>query len=289
MPREGRTHAPEPRAATLDVPVAWACYDGIADAYARVAAPRYFLPPARHLVGLLQPRPSERFLDVGCGTGVVAAEAAAVMGSTRRVAGVDPAPAMLAQARGAAVGLVAAGLPALPWRERCFDVAAGAFVLNHLADVPAALAEIRHLLRPGGRLGVSTWGRSPSQNPAGELWGRVASAFVDSRELRAALRQQLPGEERLSEPAELAQELTAAGFAAEVAEVVPFAVTLSTDEYVESRLLSLGSRFIEHVLPAAEWRRFARSVRGTLRQAFGSELVVETSVAFAVGRTPAAG
>jgi SAM-dependent methyltransferase len=263
----------------------WASYDGVAETYARVSAPRYFQAPARHLVGLLAPRSGERFLDVGCGTGAVAAEAASLMGGNHGVAGIDRSPGMLTQARPAASSLVAAVLPLLPWKDASFDLAAAGFVLNHLPDVRAALTEIRRVLRPGGRLGVTSWARSPSENEAGEVWARAAADFVDPEELRAAMAEQLPGEAPFARPEGLARALSAAGLSVDVAETVPFTVILPTGDYVDSRLLGLGSRFMESVLPPWEWRRFVQAARDALWESFGSELLIETRVAFAVGAT----
>lgn len=262
----------------------WASYDGVAATYGRVSAPRYFAGPARHLVSLLEPAQGERLLDVGCGTGAVAAAMTASLGGAEGVAGSDASVAMLVEGRGTAGSLAAAELPDLPWRTGAFDAVAAGFVLNHVRDARAALLEIRRLLRPGGRLGVSTWEHSPSETEAGEVWQRVALRFVEPEALSAAVNRALPSADRFAEPARLAEALTDGGFVVEHADVEAFPVTLPTSEYVESRLLAVGSRFLRSVLGPADWSRFRRTARDALVRTFGSELALDTRVTFVLGR-----
>jgi SAM-dependent methyltransferase len=68
----------------------------VASAYTRLAAPSQFvLPPARDLVGLLDVPVGAMVLDVGSGTGVVAAALARMIGAAGRVIAADPLVAML--------------------------------------------------------------------------------------------------------------------------------------------------------------------------------------------------
>lgn len=98
-------------------------------------------------------------LDVGTGTGDLAlALAAAAPGAT--VVGVDYAPAMLAAAPGKArrtdlahrTQWARADGHALPFADESFDAVASAFVLRNLSDLPAAMADMARVLKPGGRL-----------------------------------------------------------------------------------------------------------------------------------------
>lgn len=86
-------------------------------------------------------------LDVGAGTGA-AGRAARTAGAARVVA-VDASPGMLA-ANPARPPATAGDICALPFAGSAFDVAVGAFVLNHLAHPAAGLAEMRRVTRPGG-------------------------------------------------------------------------------------------------------------------------------------------
>ena len=97
-----------------------------------------------------------RVLDAGCGTGRLAAELAD--SGAARVWGVDASPEMLAVAREKTrrAGFKEARLEALPFTNGWFD-AAVAWLVVHLVTRPEALAELRRVLRPGGRLAVVTF------------------------------------------------------------------------------------------------------------------------------------
>lgn len=91
--------------------------------------------------------------DLACGTGVLAAELAPCVA---RVVAVDQSSAMLAAARERLAGLAnvelrQGDLEALPLAAASCDAALLLLALTHVAEPPAALAELRRVLRPGGR------------------------------------------------------------------------------------------------------------------------------------------
>jgi len=97
-----------------------------------------------------------RVLDVGCGPGFVSAELLADVGASGAVVGIDASPAMLGVAARRCQGLGKATFhegdaTSLPVEDRGFDRALCVQVLEFVADVPAALAELYRVLRPGGR------------------------------------------------------------------------------------------------------------------------------------------
>lgn len=105
---------------------------------------------------LLDPRPGERVLDIGSGPGYLAATLAERVGRTGAVRAVDPSPAMNALAEQKAAGLPQLTVElgdalALPFEDGGFDAAVATQVYEYVADMPAALAELRRVLRPGGR------------------------------------------------------------------------------------------------------------------------------------------
>ena len=99
-------------------------------------------------------QPGERVLDIGSGPGFLAAEMAAEVGPEGAVHGVDPSEAMLAVARrrGGGAEFATADALALPFGDEPFDAAVATQVYEYVEDMPGALAEVRRVLRPGGRL-----------------------------------------------------------------------------------------------------------------------------------------
>jgi SAM-dependent methyltransferase len=112
------------------------------------------------LVARLGVGPDDEVLDVGCGTGNVALQAAAAGAA---VTGLDIVPAMLARARleadrrGVTVDWVDGDAEALPFPAAAFDVAASSFGCMLAPRHHVAAAEIARVLRPGGRLGILAW------------------------------------------------------------------------------------------------------------------------------------
>lgn len=130
-----------------------------ANAYESLFVPALFgqwSPKVADAAGI---RPGERVLDVACGTGVLAREAASRAGSTGYVAGLDPIPGMLEVARQRAPGVdwrdgVA---ESLPFADDSFDVVVSQFGLMFFTDRHQALREMLRVLAPGGRLAVAVW------------------------------------------------------------------------------------------------------------------------------------
>ena len=98
-------------------------------------------------------RPGDRVLDVCCGTGDLALAADEAGGN---VTGLDFSDPMLerARAKGPALEWVSGDALALPFADGSFDALTIGFGLRNLANVERGLAEMRRVLRPGGRVGI---------------------------------------------------------------------------------------------------------------------------------------
>ena len=131
-----------------------------ADVYEGYFVPAMFLPWARVLLARSAPRPGERVLDVACGTGIVARQAAPLVGEGGTVVGLDMNPAMLAVARSSVID---AG-PQITWREgsaldlpfptASFDLVFCQHGLQFLPERLRAVREMHRVLVPGGRVSV---------------------------------------------------------------------------------------------------------------------------------------
>ncbi|GLY92258.1 class I SAM-dependent methyltransferase [Actinoallomurus iriomotensis] len=128
---------------------------GRADVYARGFA-RLTAHSVGPLLDAARVGAGSRVLDLGTGPGIVAAQA---VRRGARVSAVDADPLMAeTAARGVPEADVrVAVLPALPHEDETFDAVVGNFVINHVGDPVAALAELRRVLRPGGRVALTCW------------------------------------------------------------------------------------------------------------------------------------
>jgi ubiquinone/menaquinone biosynthesis C-methylase UbiE len=96
----------------------------------------------------LAPQPGERILDLGCGDGQLSARIAA---SGATVAGLDASPQMAAAARLRGIAVEEGRAEAMPFAERTFDAVFSNAALHWVRDHEAMLAEVRRVLKPGGR------------------------------------------------------------------------------------------------------------------------------------------
>ena len=113
----------------------------------------------KRLCERLELKAGDRVLDVGCGTGRLARWMTERVGSTGSVVGIDPLAERVAIARGNGAGItfeVGQAEDLSAFADGSFDVVCMSAVFHWIEDKPRALAETRRVLRPGGRLGVST-------------------------------------------------------------------------------------------------------------------------------------
>ena len=161
------------------------------DVYESVLVPRMFVPWGHRLLDELELAAGEVVLDVACGPGSVARLAAARVGPRGRVIGCDLSPAMLAIAGakpavdgGAAIEYHEASAERLPVAEGTSDVVTCQQGLQFFPDRPAAVAEMRRVLRPGGRIGIAIWteiDRAPPFRALGDAIEAVAGAELADR------------------------------------------------------------------------------------------------------------
>jgi ubiquinone/menaquinone biosynthesis C-methylase UbiE len=131
---------------------------------------RLFTPWAHDLVDRLAPPPGCLALDIACGPGTVSRVIAERIGREGRVVATDISSAMLDIARSKSMAPVSAPIewlesPAapLPLPDSAFDVVTCQQGLQFFPDKFSALAEMRRVLRIGGRAGVAVWTRVEDQ------------------------------------------------------------------------------------------------------------------------------
>lgn len=280
---------------------------------------RLSTPLAQRMAALAGLRAGEAVLDVGSGTGVAALAAGRAVGPTGSVIGLDLSEGMLAVARAnaKAEGLDGhvrfvqgdAEQPDLP--DARFDVVLSLFALLHLPDPDKALAEMRRMLKPGGRLVIGL-GSGPSAGSlpgllhrAQRAWGLVnealgrelrATAFLDAlvaQAAPAAAEDAMPAWTggRGAHPPGVDERIAAAGFAG----IRTFwqghiATIASPDEFweLQATYSSFARKRMAQLPPealAALRRRFDERCAAVQRR--GGRLVYPYGAAFFVAHRPA--
>jgi arsenite methyltransferase len=205
-------------------------------------------------------RPGERVLDVGSGPGFLAAEMAAAVGESGAVCGIDISDDMLALAKSRVAAPDAAAMEfrpgsatEIPYPDGSFDVAVSTQVLEYVPDIPGALAELRRVLRPGGRVLLldTDWDSIVWHSGDPERMRRVLAAF----------------DEHLADPylpRTLWASLRAAGFAVTATTTVPMLNVGYAEATFSAGILRLVADFVtaRGTVPAAEVEAWAADLRG---------------------------
>jgi SAM-dependent methyltransferase len=139
-------------------------------------------PYVAALLDAVEARRGMRVLDIACGTGVAAAEAAR---RGAHVSGLDFSPEMLAQATKLHrdVDFREGDAEHLPFEGNTFDAAVSNFGLHHCERPQNAIAEAHRVLRPDGRFAFTLWVK-PQDNAA---WRLVQEAVAAHGRLDVAM------------------------------------------------------------------------------------------------------
>lgn len=174
----------------------WTGVSEDAQLYEQKFVPNLFGPWAPVVATAAEIHAGDRVLDIGCGTGVLAREAARRAGSTGQVTGLDLDDGMLSMAR--------LSVPAIDWRQgdacdlpfddESFDVVVSQFALMYFPDQRVALWEMARVLTKSGRLALAVWA------PFEFARGYVRLAEVAERHASKEAEQILRRPHRLGDP-----------------------------------------------------------------------------------------
>ena len=209
--------------------------------------PRTFAHFGERLVEFAGVAAGQRVLDVAAGRGAVLFPAAERVGATGAAVGIDLSDGMVAalngeaERRGLAARATVMDAETLDFPDASFDCVLCGFGVMFFPDLARGLAEFHRVLRPGGRLGVSTW--------------RVAQAGELVQLLRELDMGNAVPPGWISDPEVLARAITAAGFRdVRVTEESQSFVYADLDEYWRASRTT-GARGALDALDAAQTER----------------------------------
>jgi ubiquinone/menaquinone biosynthesis C-methylase UbiE len=217
---------------------------------------------------------------VGTGTGAAADEGART-GAT--VVGIDRSLGMLSVAHRErpSIPVVAGEAIDLPFRDRTFDVVLGNFVFAHFLKVETAMFDLTRVLRPGGRIGFTTW--SDGKDAFQATWIELIETVIPRDMLAPAYAAAAPGHERFKQPKAIEEALRKAGFRGVRTERKRYQWTYPRDDLVEGLGTWAVGRFARNMLGESGWSSFVERARATFADRFPDPLNDFRDVIVAVG------
>ncbi|MDP6821749.1 MAG: methyltransferase domain-containing protein [Dehalococcoidia bacterium] len=155
-----------------------------AEVYDQYFGPSMFTSSAKPLLEHAGLTPGQKVLDLACGSGVVTEMIAGVVGSGGGVVGLDFSPPMLGVARGksisgAPVEWVEADAARIPFPDDTFDAVICQHGFQFFPDPSACAAEVKRVLKPGGRLTFTVWA-DVAEHPLFEAVFRSVAAKINA-------------------------------------------------------------------------------------------------------------
>lgn len=152
---------------------------------------RWSRPVARELLRWLGVPRGARWLDVGCGTGTLAA-AIVEDAAPRAVLGIDRSPGFVAHARtrlgGAPAALLVGDAQELPVLAGALDAAVSGLVLNFVPEPGRMVSEMRRAVRPGGWIALYVWDYAAGMQLLRRFWDAARALDPATAGLDEAVR-----------------------------------------------------------------------------------------------------
>jgi SAM-dependent methyltransferase len=267
-------------------------YDSMADGYAIHWGP-VIHPAAVQVLDLvtatLDGKDEVHVLDVGSGTGALAI-ATLKTWPGHRVTGIDPSGGMLEVARRTADAELSqdtarrfraevASADRLPFEDATFDVAISSFVLQLVDDRPAALREVRRVLRTGATFAWVAWERTERAYEP----DRIANELLDEAGFDPPEPETRPGD--LESADVTATEMQDAGYTDVVVRNGELAHAWDPQGYIDF-FTEFDEASLFDDLEPEERDEISRKLRDRLDQLTREEMTLRLPVLYVTGRAP---
>lgn len=267
-------------------------YDRMAEGYARFWGP-VILPSAicvlDDVAAVLDSSDEAHVLDVGSGTGALAI-ALLERWPRHRVTGIDPSGGMLEVARDMADERLkpeiarrfqaeVASAERLPFDDGSYDLAVSSFVLQLVNDRPAALREVRRVLRPGATFAWVAWERTERAYEP----DRIANEILDEAGFDPPEADERPGD--LESVAATAAEMRDAGYTDVEVRTGELAHAWDPQGYVEFFTQFDEASLFEDLEPE-EREELTQKLRDRLQPLTSDEMTLRLPVLYVLGRAP---
>ena len=244
----------------------WRSYDEVAETYERVHAPR--LARGRRAISSRSPRSARARACWTSGPGPALrrrphAEAGA------RVVGIDPSIGMLEVGRRdrPSIPFVAAEAIDLPFRDGAFDAVTGNFVLSHFRRYETALFDMIRVLKPGGRVALTSW--SDVKDDLQATWGEMLESVVPREMLEPVWAAAAPWHAKFTDRQAVEQALIDASLRHVRTEKRQFQFQYTQADYLAGQEIWATGRFVKEMLgddglagvPGAGPRHVRRALR----------------------------
>lgn len=240
------------------------------------------MPAHNALLTKIRLEPGEKVLDIACGSGQLTFPAAKMVGKSGQVVGTDISDKMIEMAKAKAldrsqsnVDFIRMGADKLDFEDASFDTVICSLGLMYFPEPLRALDEMLRVLKPGGKLGITVWGKRVNCGWAGVF------EIVDRR----VVTEVCPLFFQFGYPENLAKLIERSGFQAVQTQVINSVLKYQDEEEASQAAFAGGPvalayfKFTEEIKEAVhqEYKDSIKAHKTTIGYELPGEFVIATS------------